>query len=62
MLPLVRWRWSGDSGTATVTWFSKVARFLVALAMANLCTWSQIVQINDQPGILNIVKGNPKAL
>ena len=41
----------------------KVARFLVAIRRSKLIpTLSpQIVQINDQPGILNAVEGNPQS-
>jgi len=41
----------------------KVARFLVALRRSRLIPIlnPQIVRINDQPGILNVVEGNPQS-
>jgi RNA polymerase sigma-70 factor, ECF subfamily len=58
--------WSDGGGRVTAAQrplhgCQKVARFLVAIRRSRLIpTLSpQIVQINDRPGILNTVKGNP---
>jgi RNA polymerase sigma-70 factor (ECF subfamily) len=60
--------WSDGGGQVTAAQHPlqgcrKVARFLVALRQSQLIpTFTpQIVQINDQPGILNIVKGTPQS-
>jgi RNA polymerase sigma-70 factor, ECF subfamily len=60
--------WSDGGGQVTAVQHplkgcQKVARFLVALRRSRLIPIldSQIVRINDQPGILNVVEGNPQS-
>lgn len=60
--------WSDGGGQVTAAQrplhgSQKVARFLVAIRRSRLipALSPQIVQINDQPGILNIVKGKPQS-
>jgi RNA polymerase sigma-70 factor, ECF subfamily len=60
--------WSDGGGQVTAAQrplqgCQKVARFLVALRRSRLIPIldPQIVRINDQPGILNVVEGNPQS-